>query len=249
MKKISIPILIGFFLLTCCNSQNNGDKKTSLIPSGIEITSNEDKGIKEIIGFYGGRCEYGITKKISTNNINETKFWLKFSNSSSIDSLADKAELPGSNIAYLFYKNLEKEKNDYSQIESELIFKDGGSMKFAYTVNQLEKVKNKFRLADKIVSLIKNKDFEILKTYFQIDTSLFNFASNLAIDDLKKAEKKFGNIIELIPYGFSFEKAFGTKEILHLSGLIIRDKKSNYFSINVDPDPLEDKIYTINYNL
>jgi hypothetical protein len=249
MKKIITPILIGLFLITSCNSQNQGDKKTSLIPNGVEITSNEDKGIKEIIGFYGGQCEYGSTKKMSTANKNETNFWLKFSKSNSVDSLADKAELPGSNIAYLFYKNLEKEKNNYSQIESELIFKDGGSMKFAYSVDQLEKVKNKFLLADKIVNLIKNKDFETLKAHFKTDTSLFNFDSNLAIDDLKKAETQFGNIIEFIPYGFSFEKAFGTKEILHLSGLIMRDKKSNYFSINVDPDSLEDKIYTINYNL
>jgi hypothetical protein len=242
-------IILVFLFLTGCNSKHEGEKKTSLISNLIDISENEDKGIKEIIAFYGGECEYGITKKVFTDSKNQTNFWLKFGKSEEIDSLATKAELPGSNIAYIFYKNLDAEKNKYSQIETELLFQNGGNMKFSYSISQLEKVKNKFFLANKIVSILKNKDFETLKTYFKIDTSLFNFGLEEAMSDLKKAENTFGKIVRFVPYGFSFEKTYGTKEILHLSGAIIRDTKSNYFSINVDPDLLEDKIYTINYNL
>ena len=249
MLKLLSSFFLILFIVTGCNNKHEGEKKTSLLSNLIDITDNEDKGIKEIIAFYGGECKYGITKKVMTGEKNQTSFWLKFGKSNEIDSLASKAELPGSNIAYIFYKNLKEEKNKYSQIETELNFHDGGNMKFSYTPKQLEKVKTKFVLAEKIVTLLQNKDFKTLKTYFKTDTSLFNFGLEEAMLDLKKAESSFGNIERFVPYGFSFEKAIGTKEILHLSGAIIRDKKSNYFSINVDPDLVEDKIYTINYNL
>ncbi len=244
--RLSLLFLISF---CSCKPKHQGEKKTGLLSNLVSITDNEDKGIKEIIAFYGGQCEYGVEKKASTDKDNETNFWLKFSKSPSVDSLSKVAELPGSNIAYLFYKNLDKEKNNYTQIQSELIFGDGGTMKFSYSIAQLEKVKSKIQLVDKIVSLIKNKNFKDIKNYLIVDSALFKYDKDILISNLQKAEPQFGNASEFIPYGFKFSKAENGQELLHISGLIKRDKQSNYFSVNLDPNSMQDKIYSLNYQL
>ena len=218
-------------------------------PNLLSITDNEDKGIKEVIGFYGGQCEYGVEKKVSTDKGSETKFWLKFSKSAFIDSIEKMAELPCSNIAYLFYKNLGKEKSNYTGIQSEIIFGDGESLKLDYTISQLEKVKSKIKLVDKIVALIKNKDFKSIKNYLAPDTTMFKYDREMLLVNLQKAEPDFGNAKEFIPYGFKFSKTSDGKEVLHISGAIKRDKLSNYFSVNLDPDTLQDEIYTLDYQL
>lgn len=244
--RLSLILLIAF---CSCKPKHKGEQKTGLLSNLVSITENEDRGIKEIIAFYGGYCEYGVEKKVYTDKDNETNFWLKFSKSASVDSLAKMAELPGSNIAYIFYKNLDKEKSSYNQIQSELIFGDGGTIKFSYTPTQLEKVKSKIQLVDKIVSLIRNKSFKDIKNYLIVDTALFNYDKDILISNLQKAEPEFGNASEFIPYGFKFSRAENGQEILHISGLIKRDKQSNYFSVNLDPNSSKDEIYSLNYQL
>ncbi|MFC4262640.1 hypothetical protein ACFOWM_07115 [Ferruginibacter yonginensis] len=153
--KILLRLTLLFSIFFCsCKPKHQGEKKTGLLSNLVSITDNEDRGIKEIIAFYGGQCEYGVEKKVYTNKANESNFWLKLSKSASIDSLAKVPELHCSNIVYILYKNLDKEKNNYNHIESELIFGDGGTMKSSFTIAQLEKVKSKIQLVDKIVSLI-----------------------------------------------------------------------------------------------
>ncbi|MBK9530507.1 MAG: hypothetical protein IPO42_01695 [Chitinophagaceae bacterium] len=248
--KLSFRLSLLFLIfMYSCKPKHQGEKKTGLFSNLVSITDNEDKGIKEIIAFYGGYCEYGVEKKIYTDKDNETNFWIKFSKSTTVDSLAKVAELPGSNIAYIFYKNLVKEKSNYNQIKSELIFSDGGTMKFSYTIPQLEKVKFKIQLVDKIVSLIKNKNFKDIKNYLIVDTALFKYDKDILISNLEKVEPEFGNASDFIPYGFTFSKAENGQEILHISGLIKRDKQSNYFSVNLDPNSLKDEIYSLNYQL
>src|SRR5262245_43956052 len=88
-----MKLLFGFGLLlvvlfySSCRPKHKGEKKTGLLSHLVSITNNEDKGIKEIIAFYGGQCEYGIKKTVYIDKDNETVFWLKFSKSASIDSL------------------------------------------------------------------------------------------------------------------------------------------------------------------
>lgn len=248
--KLLFRLSLFFIIFFCsCKPKHKGEIKTGLLSNLVSTSDNEDKGIKEIISFYGGQCEYGVEKKVHTHKENETNFWLKFSKSAAIDSFAKIAELPGSNIAYIFYKNLDKEKSNYNQIQSELIFGDGETMKFSYTIAELEKVKAKIQLVDKIVNLIKNKNFKDIKNYLNVDTTLFKYDKDQLISNLQKAELEFGNASEFIPYGFKFSKANNGKEILHISGLIKRDKQSNYFSINLDPNSVKDEVYLLNYQL
>lgn len=242
---LRLTVLLSIILFSC----NSNEKKQGTVSNPGTLTENEDKGIKEIIGFYGGQCEYGFEKKLSTGQGNETIFWIKFSKSADIDSLQQMAEMPSSNIAYIFYKNLDKEKSKYSQIESELIFGSGESLKYSYPIFQLEKVKSKLLLVNKIVSLIKDKDFKGIKKYLGTDTVLFNYDKDNLISNLQNADPNFGSVKEFTPYGFKFSKADNGKEILHISGLLTRDKQSHYLSFNLDPNTLKDEIYSLDYKL
>ena len=241
-------ILLSFASLSACTS-HQGETKTGLLSNLVANTDNEDKGIKEIIGFYGGRCDYGIEKKVYIGRDNETDFWIKFSQSAYLDSFAKSPELPGSNIAYLFYKNLDKEKDQYDQIRSELVFSNGKKMIFVYKPLLLEKVKLKMQLVDKIVALIKNKNFDDIRNFIAVDTSLFNYNVDELIVNLQQAEAQFGNASAFIPYGFKFFKSPNGKDILHISGLIVRDKQNNNFSVSLDPNIYQEKIYMLNYKL
>lgn len=212
------------------------------------LTENEDRGIKEIIGFYGGQCEYGVEKKASTIERSKTSFWIKFSKSADIDSLQKIAEMPASNMAYIFYKNLGKEKTKYDEIESELVFENGKNLKFNYLLSNLEKVKVKIELVNKIVQIIKEKKFNNLNNYMNADTTLFKVDAQLLISKIVDADVDCGNVVDFIPFGFTFSKVNGV-EILHIAGLVKRDKKSHYLSVNLNPDDLTDHIYSIDYSL
>lgn len=53
--------LIAFGLaLSSCSNTRNGEKKPSPRSNVIGISDNEYKGIKDILGFYGGYCKYSI---------------------------------------------------------------------------------------------------------------------------------------------------------------------------------------------
>src|SRR5215211_4880183 len=132
--KLNLTLLLFVYsLLTCCQSNHKGEKKTGVLSHLVKITDNEDKGIKEILAFYGGQCEYGLGRKISLGDESQTNFWLKVSKSSEIDNFSTVAEMPASNIAYLFYRNLKNEKNNYNEIQVELILGDGKNENFSYT--------------------------------------------------------------------------------------------------------------------
>ena len=249
MKLLFKVILFLIVFFCSCKPKHSGEKKPGLLSNLVDITDNEDKGIKEIIAFYGGQCEYGVQKRVYNNQDNETNFWLKCSKSRYLDTLEKIAELSGSNITYIFYKNLEKERSNYDQIQSELIFSDGGTVKFSYSVSQLEKVKSKIILVNKIVSLIKNKKFNDVANYLNVDTTLVKYDKTIVVSNLQKAELQFGNASGFVLYGFKFSKTDNGTEILHIAGSIRRDKQNNFFSVNVDPNTSEDKIYSLDYKL
>ena len=238
MKSVHIYFFSFAAILFSCNTNNNAGT----------LTANEDKGIKEIIGFYGGQCEYGFQKQIGTEG-NGTNFWIKFSKSADIDSLESIAEMPGSNIAYIFYKDLDKEKTKYRQIETELVFGDGRSKKYVYDTAQLEKVKQKIQLVNKIVALIDSKNYSDLRKSLVADTNIARYDKEQFIASVRQIEDSASKIKTFVPYGFRFSKIDNNREMLHISGLIAREKNSNYFSVDLDPNSLQDEIYFLNYKL
>lgn len=171
MKYLSAIVAV---VLIGCVTKHNGEKKTGLLSNFVSISDNEDRGVKEIIATYGGQCEYGFKSVVSTEG-NKQLFWLKFTKSQLLDTFPNLAKLAPANIAYIFFKNLDNERTNYDAIESEVILYNNESMKLRYDLGLLETVKQKYSVLESLVELIKNKDFETIKTRLTIDTSLYNF--------------------------------------------------------------------------
>lgn len=127
MKYLGLSILIASSLtITSCGNRHEGEQKPTLLSNALSITDNEDKGVKEILDFYGGYCKYAIGASASTETGKKKYFELELSKSDAIEERAKVAQMPASNIAYLFYKNLnQEERANYDEIHTVLIFADG----------------------------------------------------------------------------------------------------------------------------
>jgi len=251
MKHLGISILIASALaITSCGNRHEGEQKPSLLSNALSITDNEDKGVKEILSFYGGYCKYSVGASASTETGKKKYFELELSKSDAIEERADVAQMPASNIAYLFYKNLNKEERaNYDEIHTVLIFADGEKMTFEYPSKQLELVDQRMKIVYKVVGLIKEKNFEALRPMLN-DTELVTYDKNELITNLTNVDPQFGNVTEgFRPFGFRINIAKDGTEVLHISGAIIRDKQSNEFSVDLDLNGKDDNIFILQYKL
>ncbi|WP_299122464.1 hypothetical protein [uncultured Tenacibaculum sp.] len=246
MKQI-LSLLICTFLITSCANKRKGEQKTGLLSNFISITDNEDAGVKEILDFYGGQCKYSIGTSISTKNGKKKYFELEISKSEVLEKNFNRIEMPASNIAYLFYRNLKKEKNNYDEIHSTIIFEDGTKKTFPYSVATLELVNNRMKLTNHTINLLTNKDYETLKSI--LNTELFEFDKNELITNIKKIELQLGEIKEFRPYGFRIRETKNSINLLHISGAIIRETQNNEFSVDMNLDSAKEELYLLQYKL
>jgi hypothetical protein len=214
----------------------------------LKVTDNEEKGIKEIIAAYGGNCKYRVGASASTEHGRKKYFKLELSKSEVVDKLAEVPQMPSSNMAYLFYKNLNREERDnYDEIRTVLIFTDGREKDFKYPVRDLELFDRRMNVAEKVVGLIKKKNFEALWPMIS-DTSILASDKSEFVKRLRYAEAQFGNVTEgFRSYGFRIFKSMSGRERLHISGVIIRDKLNNEFSVDLDLNGTDDRIYKLDY--
>jgi hypothetical protein len=248
MNKL-LTIVIAIIILTSCAEKREGEQKNTLISNLISITANEDKGVKEILNFYGGYCKYSLGASASTDDGNKKFFELELSKSDVIEKQSKAAQMPASNIAYLFYKNLKNEKSNYEEIRTVLIFADGEKMTFKFPAKQLELVESRMNVANKVVGLIKEKKFEELKPLLN-DNKLVSYNKDELVKNLISIDSQFGNVTEgFRSFGFRINKLKDGMDILHISGAIIRDKQSNEFSVDLDLNGKDDTVYLLQYKL
>jgi hypothetical protein len=243
MKRIGLSILVAF-TITSCGNKHDGEKKPGLLSNLVSITDNEDKGVKEILAYYSGECKYSI----GAENGGKRYFELEMSKSQAIEKYAHIVEMPASNIAYLFYKNLKQEKSNYDEIHTVIILNNGDKKAFTFSPEKLEIVGKKMMLVNKVVELIKNKNFEAIKPMLN-NTSLVKYDKNELVANLSKVDPTFGTVKKFLTYGFRFNKSDGGKEILHISGALIRDKQSHEFSVDLDLNSTKDEILILQYKL
>jgi hypothetical protein len=244
VKKASYTLLLACMLISCGN-KHKGEKSTSLLSNLLSITDNEDKGVKEVLDFYGGYCEYSIGASISTDKGKQKYFELKVSKSEVLDKYADMPDVLASNIAYLFYKNLKSENKNYSEIHSVLLFSKVDKYEHSYTLDQLELMSAKMIVVNKVIDLIKAKNFAGLKPFLSND-SYTDKAKDTLTSNLQKVDPEFGNVKEFRTFGFRFETLNGFN-VLNVLGAIMRDKQNNQISLKIDLKPGEDKIHYLDY--
>jgi len=245
MNRI-LSLIICAFLITSCGNKREGEEKTGILSHLVNISDNENNGIQEILDFYGGRAEYSIGASASTSDGTKKYFEIEMSQSDAIDKRLDKAYLPSSNIAYRFYKNLKEEKKNYDEIKVVLISKDNKTQEFDFPITLLEKAEKRIKVIEKTVSLLKEKQFEELKA--MLNNELVAFDKEELIPRLKEVEPQLGNILEFRLFGFKITE-IKDKELMHISGAIIRDKQNNEFSIDIDFNSDKYELYQIQYKL
>ncbi|WP_225037344.1 hypothetical protein [Winogradskyella sp. SM1960] len=246
MNRI-LSLLICTFLITSCGNKREGEQKTGLLSNFINITDNENAGVDEILGFYGGQVEYSIGASASTKDGSKKYFKLKISQSDAIEKLADKMEMPASNIAYLFYRNLKEEIQNYDEIHSVITFVDGTEKTFEYSTKQLGTVHSRMKTVNKVVELINSNDFQTLKS--MLNNEFVEFDKEEIITNLENMNPKFGKVIEFNPYGFRINKTKSGIEILHVSGAMIRELQNNAFSVDLKLNSEKEEIFLIQYKL
>ncbi len=229
----------------------------------VKLTPNEDKGVKEILATYGGKVKSSVgvsalaTLKLNGYSTTSNKYFeIKLSDSDTLEAEGFKGheEWSASNILYLFIKNLGNEKTNYQSINVVFSYKDGSQRteKFPLdeeTINRAELISKKMIIVNKIVDLLKNKDYNPIKLMIS-NTSPFIKDKDVFIASVEKAESTFGAITEFKLYGFGFPtlNKDGT-ELLKIYGMTFRDKGENIeFSVILDPNSLKEEILALDYS-
>ncbi len=232
-------------LLFSCGSKHPGEQTTGLLSHLASITDNEDKGVKEILDFYGGACEYSIGASLSTDEGKNKYFEIKLTKSESLDKFSTQPEVAATNVAYIFFRNLKGEKRNYDEIHCVLLFDDGKKYEASYSMDKLELIAHKLVILNNAVDFIKNKKFDDLKLLLS-DGSYTQAAKNELIASIQKIEPTFSPIKGFRPYGFKYETLNGYN-VLNILVAVIREKDNTQLSLKVDLKPSEDKIHFLDY--
>lgn len=251
MKKTLILVVLISVIVTSCNTRD-GEEKTGLMSYLVNISDNEDAGVKDVLGFFGGKCEYSIGKSVSTEEKTKKYFELRLFESEAIEKFANNPGFPASNIAYRFYKNLNaEERQNYTHIKPVIVFADGREIEFEISAWELEIVDKRMPFLKKVVNIIREKKFDELSPLLN-DSTFADYDKGELIENLKKIDPQFGNVTE---EGF---RLFGYKidamdnegnDYLYISGAIIRDIQANEFSLVIDPYSDKEEILLLQYKM
>jgi hypothetical protein len=252
MKKCLLFILLVGILASCSNDRRKRNARRhagatgSEMPDTVTITANEAEGIKDITNFYGGTTKHSIGRTLDANR---KYFQVHVSNSDAIENTKNIIGLSAANMACMVYQNLLEDKNKYDEIRVQITFKDGESVEQGYPVSTLALVISKMKVVQIVVGLLKEKNYKGLGAVLNDKSSAGNYDKNKLIKEIQKADAPLGNIEMFVPYGYAFHKADDGKSLLHISGVLKRDKQNNEFSVIMDPESTKDEVLMINYRL
>ncbi len=247
MKKLGILLLSTMLLIAC------GDKKkmeTTVNEKDVPLvtSSNEDEGIKEILDIYAGKLTYGVGKLGAAGEETGDYFQLELIDSDAVDDFRKTPEMPASNVAYLYYKHLnEKERVKYDEVHTVLHPWGGTQERYRYSTEQLERVDQRMKVAQKLVSHLKNKNLDGVKGL--LNNELFGYDKEELMNEIRLTEPQLGNISEFLPYGYTISETETGQQILHISGALIRDIENNGFSMDLDLNSDAEEVLFVQYKL
>jgi hypothetical protein len=241
------PLVLFSLLIFGCAEKREGEIKNTLFSRFVEITDNEDKGIKEVLALYGGYCEYSFGQSFSTDDGRSKYFELKVSESQLIEDYKANPQFIASNVAYLFYKNLEDEIENYKAIHVIIKFEDESSVEFEIQSKELEIVHSKMPLVLNSVELIKQKEFNTLAS--KISPEVYSINQESFANRLTEVDPQFGEVQDFVTFGYQFYRTETDVELLRISGIILRDIQNSQFSVDVSSQISDEKLYLVQYKL
>ncbi|MBL3657439.1 hypothetical protein [Fulvivirga sediminis] len=245
-------LLIIVFILTLSCSPREGEQKTGLLSYFFNISDTENAGVNDVVGFYGGYCEYSIGSSFNARKSDTKYFELKISKSEGLAKYADNLGFVANNVAYRFYRNLNKEeRQEYTHINPIIVLPENTENKFEISTWELEIVDQKMVFVDSIVNIIRQKKFDDLRPMLN-DSSLVSYDKNELIENLKKYDSQFGNVTDegFRIFGYSF-RPLNDKgdDILFIVGVIMRDIQANEFTVAVNPYSEKKEILLLRYEM
>ncbi|HLU84829.1 MAG TPA: hypothetical protein VKZ45_05095 [Vicingaceae bacterium] len=229
MRKIIGILLIG--VLTACNN--------------VGVTETEVQAVQSVLDFYGGICNRhkGFEAK---NGETDTYFELEMSQSELVESYSNMLELPASNIAYLFYSNLNDEQDNYTYVKVKINLSNGQSHEYSYSARDLKEIESLTPLLQSITDKIKAQDYEGLISQFDK-----NIASNLTSEQLKAYcvpyDSAYGRVDNTQFQGYSFfEGETDNRPLAHIAGIMIRENENTPISLFIDRK--SKKVVTMKYD-
>jgi hypothetical protein len=194
-KKIIYLILISIFI-SC--------KKNIL------VTENEKNSVQKVVDFYNAECK--SYKGFESENTNaKIYFELEISKSELLEENPEKLKLHSGNIAYLFYSNLETEKDKYDEIRVKIISKNGEISDYKYSNSEIKEILNFIYKIDKISELIKTENFEAIKNLFDKSVGI----ETIELEELfKNVENQAGVLKQYQFQGFEFMETDNFGEVV-----------------------------------
>ncbi|WP_310555480.1 hypothetical protein [Flavobacterium sp.] len=205
MKKIlSIIILLNFI---SCN--NTG------------VTAKEENAVQQVLNFYNGECLRSKGLK-SENGNSKSYFELEMSKSELLNIKAKSLKTHSANIAYLFYSNLDGEKENYQEIKVKVILDNGTNEEFTYSNLELLEIEKLQSFINQIIEKITKKEYE--KLLISFDKSIDIEAKS--IENLfSTLENQYGKINKEVQFqGFEFRETKNYGNVIVIKQALIFGK-------------------------
>ena len=246
--KTYLYLIVLALVLTSCGSNEEADKKPDAVaqpplPTGPSVA--EQAGIKEITDFYGGECKFAVSKPGDAKRYVE----LQITKSPSLDTSQHIAALCAGNIALLYYKHVAGTPLGYDELHTIIFYPDGQKAEKDFGLKQLDTVLTKSKLVDDLVACVKAKNFDGLQPLLNDQNGIVANNKKDLIEKMKGIDPQLGALKQFLPFGFIFYNSDKGKELLHISGMMIREKNNNQFSIDIDPADAKEEAVVINYKL
>lgn len=217
--------------------------------NNIVFSENEMKGLTEIRQFLGGNLTCGKRWGNSTDEGKTSVFTVTLKDSNGAEAIANTkmksrpVQMIASNMAYMLYKNMAEERSKYTAIRATINFANGKTNTLQYSITELEVAATKIKVVNKIVDLLKAKNYEGLNAYF-VDKSPY---SKLTIKErvafIKSVESRFPSTEDFELWGFGQDT-----DVITYIGNLIRGGEPYRFIIMLNPDVSKEEVYLIDYD-
>jgi hypothetical protein len=211
------------------------------------ISDNEKKAMEEISELYGGTCTYSMNSNLSTKHGKRSHFEIEVSNSDFFNENHMWTEMHASNFAYIFLKHVRNDEKKYDNITTSIVYKNEAKINFQYSLDSVEIVSRKMDYVERIVDILKSKDYVQLDKLLLNDFLVSGQEREKYLQHLKSADSTFGDIESFTPTGFKFNYREDERDFLHISGNLKRKINDTRFSIDIRPGA-EDGLYFIRYD-
>jgi hypothetical protein len=213
------------------------------------FSENEMKGLTEIRQFLGGSLTCGKHLGNLSDEGKTSVFTVELKDSEGAEEIANTAmksrpaQMIASNMAYILYNNMKEERLKYTAIQATINFANGKTNTLQYSITELEVAATKFKVVNKIVDLLKAKNYDGLNAYFVDKSSYSKLSKKERVAFIKSIESKYPSTEDFELWGFG-----QNTEVITFIGNLIRGGEPHRFMIILNPDVSKEEVYYINYD-